>query len=152
MKERMPIGFMIKQINTIYEKELNNLLKSVGITASQCAVLDYLFRSDEEAVNQRDIEKALSLRNPTVTGLIKRLEENGYLFSVPSDRDKRCKNIYLTEKAYDIQRRMEMDRKRIDKRFTLGMNKKEKASMEKELERVLYNIDEPYGFGFFRYN
>ena len=35
MKERMPIGFMIKQINTIYEKELNNLLKSVGITASQ---------------------------------------------------------------------------------------------------------------------
>ena len=74
MKERMPIGFMIKQINTIYEKELNNLLKSVGITASQCAVLDYLFRSDEEAVNQRDIEKALSLRNPTVTGLIKRLE------------------------------------------------------------------------------
>lgn len=143
MKERMPIGFMIKQINTIYEKELNNLLKSVGITASQCAVLDYLFRSDEEAVNQHDIEKALSLRNPTVTGLIKRLEENGYLFSVPSDRDKRCKNIYLTEKAYDIQRRMEMDRKRIDKRFTLGMNKKEKAALEKVLERVLYNIAEP---------
>ena len=62
---------------------------------------------------------------------------------MPSDRDKRCKNIYLTEKAYDIQRRMEMDRKRIDKRFTLGMNKKEKAALEKVLERVLYNIAEP---------
>ena len=112
MKERMPIGFMFKQINTIYEKDLNHLLKSVGITSSQCAVLDYLFRSDEEAVNQRDIEKALSLRNPTVTGLIKRLEEKGYLLSVPSDRDKRCKNIYLTEKAYDIQRKMEANRKK----------------------------------------
>ena len=62
---------------------------------------------------------------------------------MPSDKDKRCKNIYLTEKAYDIQRRMEMDRKRIDKRFTLGMNKKEKAALEKVLERVLYNIAEP---------
>lgn len=143
MKERMPIGFMIKQINTIYEKELNNLLKSVGITASQCAVLDYLFRSDEEAVNQRDIEKALSLRNPTVTGLIKRLEEKGYLLSVPSARDKRCKNIYLTEKAYDIQRRMEANRRKIDKKFTLGMNKKEKAALERMLEKVLYNIAEP---------
>jgi len=134
---------MIKQINTIYEKELNNLLKSVGITASQCAVLDYLFRSDEEAVNQRDIEKALSLRNPTVTGLIKRLEEKGYLLSVPSARDKRCKNIYLTEKAYDIQRRMEANRKKIDKKFILGMNKKERAALERMLEKVLYNIAEP---------
>lgn len=143
MKERMPIGFMIKQINTIYEKELNNLLKSVGITASQCAVLDYLFRSDEEAVNQRDIEKALSLRNPTVTGLIKRLEEKGYLLSVPSARDKRCKNIYLTEKAYDIQRRMEADRKKLDKRLTMGMTKKEVAAVTRALEKMLYNIADP---------
>ena len=143
MRERKTIGFMFKQINNVYEKEFNSRLRTLGITASQCAVLDYLFVSSKEEVTQRDIEKALSLRNPTVTGLIKRLEENGYLFSVPSDRDKRCKNIYLTEKAYDIQRRMEMDRKRIDKRFTLGMNKKEKAALEKVLERVLYNIAEP---------
>ncbi len=143
MKERMPVGFMFKQINTIYEKDFNQLLRTIGITASQCAVLDYLFRSSEEAVNQRDIEKALSLRNPTVTGLLKRLDEKGYILSVPSDRDKRCKNIYLTEKAYDIQRRMEADRKKIDKKLTLGMNKKEKAALEKMLERVLYNIAEP---------
>ena len=136
MKERMPI-------NTIYEKDFNRLLKTIGITASQCAVLDFLFRSSEEAVNQRDIEKALSLRNPTVTGLLKRLDEKGYILSVPSHKDKRCKNIYLTEKAYDIQRRMEADRKKIDKKFTLGMNKKEKAALEKMLERVLYNIAEP---------
>lgn len=143
MKERMPIGFMFKQISTIYEKDFNQLLKTIGITASQCAVLDYLFRSSEEAVNQKDIEKALSLRNPTVTGLLKRLDEKGYILSVPSNRDKRCNNIYLTEKAYDIRRRMEADRKKIDKKFTLGMNKKEKAALEKMLEKVLYNIAEP---------
>lgn len=27
MKERMPIGFMFKQINTIYEKDLTSFLK-----------------------------------------------------------------------------------------------------------------------------
>ena len=143
MKERMPLGFMFKQNTTIYEQDLNNLMKTVGITASQCAVLDYLFRSNEEVVNQRDIERALSLRNPTVTGLLKRLDEKGFILSVPNEKDKRCKNIYLTEKAYDIQRRMDADRKKIDKRFTLGMNKKEKAALEKMLERVLYNIAEP---------
>lgn len=143
MRERMTIGFMFKQINNIYEKEFNNRLRTLGITSSQCAVLDYLFESRKEEVTQRDIEKGLSLKNPTVTGLLKRLEEKGFVLTVPSNKDRRCKNIYLTEKAYDIQKRMEMDRKKLDKMLTLGMNKKEVAALEKMLNRVLYNIAEP---------
>lgn len=143
MQERTTIGFMFKQINNVYEKEFNNRLRTLGITASQCAVLDYLFVSSKEAVTQRDIEKALCLRNPTVTGLLKRLDEKGFILVVPSNKDKRCKNIYLTEKAYDIQRRMEMDRKKLDKMLTIGMNKKEIGALEKMLKRVLYNIEEP---------
>ena len=143
MQERMPVGFMFKQINNVYEKEFNNHLRTLGITASQCAVLDYLLVSRKEEVTQRDIEKALSLSNPTVTGLLKRLDEKGFILSVPSNKDKRCKNVYLTEKAYDIRRRMDMDRKKIDKMLTLGMNKKEVAALEKMLSRVLYNIGEP---------
>ena len=142
MQERMPIGFMFKQINTIYEKEFNKQLRTLGITASQCAVLDFLFSSDEE-VTQRDIENALNLKNPTVTGLLKRLDEKGFILIVPSNKDKRCKNIYPTAKAYDIQKRMDMDRKKLDKMLTLGMNKKEVAALEKMLARVLYNIEEP---------
>ena len=143
MQERMPIGFLFKQINTIYEKEFNNRLKKLGITASQCAVLDYLFNTSEEEITQKDIEKALNLKNPTVTGLLKRLDEKGFVLVVPSNKDKRCQNVFLTEKAYDIQRRMELDRKKIDKMLTLGMNKKEVAALEKMLKRVLYNVEEP---------
>ena len=143
MRERRTIGFLFKQINNVYEKEFNNRLRSLGITSSQCEVLDFLLRSGQEEVNQRDIEKALNLGNPTVTGLLKRLDEKGYIMVLPSERDKRCKNIYLTEKAYDIQRKMEANRKKIDKKFTLGMNKKEKAALERMLEKVLYNIAEP---------
>ena len=143
MQERKAIGFMFKQISNIYEKEFNKRLRTLGITASQCAVLDYLLGTSKEEVTQKDIEKALSLKNPTVTGLLKRLDEKGFILIVPSNKDKRCKNIYLTEKAYDIQRRMDLDRKRLDKMLTIGMNKKEIAALEKMLERVLYNIEEP---------
>ena len=143
MQERLPVGFVFKQINNVYEKEFNNLLRTLGITASQCAVLDYLFSSRKEEVNQRDIEKALSLKNPTVTGLLKRLDEKGFILIVPSNRDKRCKIVYLTEKAYDIQRRMEADRKKIDKKLTSGMTKKEKEALQKMLGKVLYNISDP---------
>ena len=143
MQKRRTIGFRIKQINNGYEKEFNKRLKTLGITASQCEVLDYLLGCSEEEVTQRDIEKALNLRNPTVTGLLKRLDEKGFILSVPSNKDKRCKNIYPTEKAYDIQRRMEADRKKLDKLLTLGLSKKETAALERMLDKVLYNIAEP---------
>lgn len=143
LRRRTTIGFLIKQINNVYEKDFNKMLKSIGITSSQCEVLDYLFHASEEEVTQRDIEKHLSLKNPTVTGLLKRLEEKGFVFIVPSNKDRRCKNIYLTEKAYDIQRKMEASRKKSDKMLTLGMNAKEVQALEKALEKVLYNISEP---------
>ncbi len=143
MREQAPLGFKIKQINNIYEKEFNNLLKKLGLTSSQCAVLDFLFNSSADEVNQRDVEKALSLKNPTVTGILKRMEENGFVFMAPSIKDKRCKNIYLTEKAYAVQKKMVADRKKIDKKLTLGMNKKEIEGFHKMLDKVLYSITEP---------
>ena len=143
MRERTTIGFLVKQINNIYEKDFNRMLKSIGITSSQCAVLDYLFHSSKEEITQRDIERHLSLKNPTVTGLLKRLDEKGFILSVPSTTDKRCKNIYLTEKAYDIQKKMEASRKKSDRQLTMGMTQKEGQALKKALEKVLYNISEP---------
>ncbi len=140
---KQPIGFLIKQINNVFEKELNDRLRTVGITSSQCAVLDYLFHTNKEEVNQRDVERNLNLKNPTVTGLLKRLDEKGYILCVQNEEDKRKKNIYLTEKAYDIQRRMEADRKKLDKRLTMGLTKKEVAAVTRALEKMLYNIAEP---------
>ncbi|MBM6854182.1 MarR family transcriptional regulator [Mediterraneibacter glycyrrhizinilyticus] len=138
-----PIGFMIKQVNNVYEKDLNERLRMIGITASQCAVLDFLFHTSKEEVSQRDVERALNLKNPTVTGLLKRLDEKGYILCVPNANDKRKKKIYLTEKAYDIQRRMENDRRKLDRELTRGMTKREVAALRKNLEKLLYNIADP---------
>ena len=134
---------MVKQINNVFEKELNERLKDIGITSSQCAVLDYLFHTSKEEVSQRDVEKNLNLKNPTVTGILRRLDEKGYILCVPNAHDKRKKNIYLTEKAYDIQRRMEADRRKLDRELTRGLTKREVEALRKNLEKLLYNIAEP---------
>ena len=142
-KRGEPVGFTIKQINNIYEKNLNEKMKKIGITSSQCAVLDYLFRTNKDEVSQRDVERGLSLKNPTVTGILKRLDEKGFILCVPNAKDKRKKNIYLTEKAYDIQRKMEAERRKLDMQLVRGMTKKETEALAKALEKVLDNIAEP---------
>ena len=135
-KQNQPIGFIVKQINNVYEKELNERLRKIGITSSQCAVLDYLFRTSKEEVSQRDVEKNLNLKNPTVTGILKRLDEKGYILCVPNANDRRKKNIYLTEKAYDIQRRMDADRRKLDRELTRGMTKREENALRRNLEKT----------------
>ena len=131
----LPIGFIIKQVNNVYEKDLNERLKKIGITSSQCAVLD--------EVSQRDVEKNLNLKNPTVTGILKRLDEKGYIFCVPNANDRRKKIIYLTEKAYDIRRKMEADRRKLDRELTRGMTKRETEALRKNLDKILNNIADP---------
>ena len=143
MKERTNVGFLVKQINNIYEKDFNNQLKKLDLTSSQAEVLDFLFRCDEEEVNQKDSEKALSLKNPTVTGILKRMEEKGFVMILPNEKDKRCKNVYLTEQAFDIEKKMEAARRKVDKNLTLGMTKREVQALQKMLNRVLYNVAEP---------
>ena len=103
----LPIGFIIKQVNNVYEKDLNERLKKIGITSSQCAVLDYLFHTSKDA------------------------------------NDRRKKIIYLTEKAYDIRRKMEADRRKLDRELTRGMTKRETEALRKNLDKILNNIADP---------
>ena len=126
------------------ERLCNRKFQTIGCTGSQSRILCFLLiATQHKDIYQKDIEKALNLKNPTVTGLLKRLDEKGFILIVPNNKDRRCKNVYLTEKAYDIQKRMEADRKKIDKTLLIGMNKKETENLVKMLERVLYNISEP---------
>ena len=90
-------------------------------------------------MSQRDVEKNLNLKNPTVTGILKRLDEKGYIFCVPNANDRRKKIIYLTEKAYDIRRKMEADRRKLDRELT----KRETEALRKNLDKILNNIADP---------
>ena len=89
------------------------------------------------------MEKNLNLKNPTVTGILKRLDEKGYIFCVPNANDRRKNIIYLTEKAYDIRRKMEADRRKLDRELTRGMTKRETEALRKNLDKILNNIADP---------
>ena len=53
-------------------------------------------------VFQKDVEKRLKLTNPTVTGIVKRLEEKEMIVRCPSNDDARCKCLHVTEEGKDV--------------------------------------------------
>ena len=142
MPAKKNIGLLIKQINNNYERELNKYLRQIDLTASQYEVLDYLMHSKEKEICIKDVQKALNYKQPTVTGILARLEEKEFVYMSGADGDKRCKNIHLKDSAYDIRKKMEKEKKRAEQLLTDGMSVEEKNTIHELLKRVLDNIIE----------
>ena len=75
----MHIGYLIKQVFLMNQARLNTIFAEFDLTASQNFTLIYLFKAHErgEQVHQKDIEDAMDISNPSVTGILNRLEHKG---------------------------------------------------------------------------
>lgn len=108
MNEDIKIGFYLKATHNIIDKKLNEVLSKHGITRTQADILMYIKKKNKknEKVNQRDIEKAFDISNPTVVGILNRLEEKEYIKREIDLNDSRNKNIVISKKFNDIADRI----------------------------------------------
>ena len=94
----------IKKIQIMFEKNLNRILEKYDLTSAQAPIITYLFETEKRGleVQQKDIEEYFYLKNPTVTGILDRLEKKSFIVRKVSKDDKRKRLIYLTTKAKKI--------------------------------------------------
>lgn len=93
------VSVLIKKCSLLFDKYINQLLLPYNLTNSQFRILMILFNANTMKVRQADIEKTLSMTNPTVTGLIKNLEKNNLVERIENPEDKRSKLLVLTKYA-----------------------------------------------------
>ena len=92
----------VKILNTTIERNVNKELAAYQITAAQADILIYLHRHPDDTICQKDIEAALSLSHPTVSSILKRLEEKKLITTAPLPDDHRFKQINLTPKSQAV--------------------------------------------------
>ena len=132
----------IKKIYTAANIMQNKDFKRFNLTSSQGEVLFSLFRSDEQEINQRNIESRLQLSNPTVTGILNRLEEKGFIKRVSSANDRRYKHVGLTEESTAIKEEIYSDIYAHETKLLGGFTDAEKEQLKIYLQRILKNIAE----------
>lgn len=135
------IGFRLKQIHDAMEKSVNSYLKPYGLTLSQINVLLFLDSyQGEEPVTIRDIELFFGLQHPTITGIVKRLEEKKLVVTERGTADKRCTIVKIAPKAEIIQNAMEKHRKLMDSLLVHTMTEVEQKQLAILLDKVLNNL------------
>lgn len=75
--------------------------KGLDITPVQWLVLFTLYKKDGESITQ--LANRCYLDNSTITGVIDRLENAGYVSRQPLEGDRRVYKIVLLPKAYEIK-------------------------------------------------
>lgn len=136
------IGFLIKQVYLMHQTKLNEMFAEFDLTASQTFTLIYLFHANEKnrIVNQKDIEHDLEISNPTVTGILNRLEHKGLIERKTSTKDARIKHIAVTKKALELDKVLRKKFTEYEEKLVACLSEDEVTQLAQMLERMLNSL------------
>ncbi len=140
MVKKPKLGILIKFIHNAIERDCNSMLKEMNLTITQRDVLMYLLLHQNGEVNQIDIEKEFKIKNPTVTGILKRMEKKGLIRRLAGERDARRKKIIVTDKSRVMKIKILEKGEAIESRLTEGLSKEEQDILRGFLERIFKNF------------
>lgn len=91
------LGKAYQKAQGIYKTHLT----PYGLTPMQFLVLEALF--EEEGISAGDLGKKLVLDNATLSGILGRLADSGWISKSPDNEDRRLLRLALTPKAKEQQ-------------------------------------------------
>ena len=127
---------LIFLISKVCQKLIVNLRKAfsesgVEVTPIQVMLLFFLQKNDGSSLTQ--ISQGLMLENPTVTGLIDRLEKSGYVKRSDHPNDRRVYLVYLTEKGNRVADKALPIVKKLNEEVKSGYSREEIENFKKVL-------------------
>jgi len=123
-------------ISKVCQKLIINLQKAfsesgVEVTPIQVMLLFFLQKNDGSSLTQ--ISQGLMLENPTVTGLIDRLEKLGYVKRSDHPNDRRVYLVHITEKGNKVANKALPIIKKLNEEIKKGYSKEEIENFKKVL-------------------
>ena len=109
------------------------------LTAAQGQIMGYLATHPPPPC-PRDLEEAFHLSHPTVSGLLSRLEQKGFVELRRDSDDRRCKRIYVLPKGMDCQHTLYQTILSNENQFVQGFSQEEQAMFRSMLQRAIANM------------
>ncbi len=144
MEESCRIGWQIKVISNLIKREVANRgceQYCDELTGNNMFIIGYLAKHRNEDVFQKDLEAFFSVRRSTMSTIIIRMEQKGFLVRESVSHDARLKKLVLTDKGERIHDMIESGIADVEKRLSSGLSEDEKQTLFCLLEKLRRNLE-----------
>jgi DNA-binding MarR family transcriptional regulator len=94
------LGFLLHDVARLMRKRFEQNARDLGLTRSQCQVLAHLARN--EGIQQSGLADILEVEPITLTRILDRLEDAGFVERRNHPTDRRIRLLHLTKKAHPL--------------------------------------------------
>lgn len=134
------IGPLLKQIHDALEKESNQMLRPDDLTMAQIHLLFILKERGDGICTLKELEKILHVAQSTTVGLVKRLEQKGFVESFGDASDKRVKIAKITSEGLDACKQTQEGLQKVEQQLLTGLTEAEIGIFIELLQKVRKNF------------
>ncbi|OEH86426.1 hypothetical protein BHU72_13490 [Desulfuribacillus stibiiarsenatis] len=148
------LGYLLSKSAKIMKWHFNEALKNYDLTAAQWSVIkdlsiqmELLHASQNSAsgiqghpLSPAAVALRLYYDRPTISGIIDRLEKNGWVVRKPNPDDRRSQIIELTEKSESLIHELNHHGNDIMERAVAGFDSDELVALKAYLGRMIVNL------------
>ncbi len=126
------IVFLLAKAYQKAHGSLKKCLAEYGLTPIQVLVIEAL--RDEEGVSAGELGKKLVLDSATLSGVLERLAEKGWIVKETDEGDRRSLRIYLGDLARELNEQVGAQRQRANDEVMKNLSAEEKVLLKRLLK------------------
>ena len=129
----------VSKLSNKLRRKIDAFSSKESFSGSQGRVLHFILAQSND-VFQKDIEEEYSLRPPTATELLKKMEKNGLIYREAMASDARMKRKIFSEKSLKYKDMVIADITALEEELTKDISQNELDIFFKVIEKMLDNI------------
>lgn len=142
MNESTDCGMLVKLISDSIARISNNELRENGLTLSQLRYMEYLYAHPDAPIPFKELETYFAVSQPTVAGIIRRLEGKGLILTQASECGGKARTAVLTDKGKQQYEAAEVRRSETETRLLAPLDGSDKERFHAMLQEIYRNLKE----------
>ena len=139
------IGKLIHELDNILYRNMLAIGKRYDydqLTVLSGWILHYLSMNEGKEVFQKDIENEFGITRSTVTGIIKLMEQKGFITRISVPKDARLKQLVLTDMGRKYEEQMGSQMRQNNLQLQKNITEEEMETFLRVIDKIKQNVKE----------
>ena len=132
------LGYQIGLLSRLFDRRLQEVLKSLGVAPGQFAPLVMLFEQD--GLTQAELCRRINVEQPTMANTLERMERDGLIRRKADVADRRRALVYLTQRAKDARTQVMEGVRGVSSRAVAQLSAADQDAIFRLLARMVENL------------